>query len=121
MCLIYYPPGGSVYTQRLDQDILDCVEKDICNYQKIGSILLCGDFNARVGTNPDFIPQDCNRYTPLFDNYPIDRDVLERYSPDKIIDSSDKGLLDLCIKDQLRILNGPTSWGHVRSLYLLHT
>ena len=36
----------------------------------------------------------------------IDRDVLGRYSPDKIIDSRGKDLLDLCIKHQLRILNG---------------
>ena len=36
----------------------------------------------------------------------IDRDVLGRYSPDKIIDSRGKDLLDLYIKHQLRILNG---------------
>ena len=106
ICLVYYPPSGSAYTHGLDKDILDCIEKDINSYQGLGNILLCGDFNARIATEPDFIIHDDNEYTPIFDNYPIDKELLNRNSPDPIVDARGKDLLELCISHQIRILNG---------------
>ena len=106
ICLVYYPPIGSAYTQGLDQDILDCIEKDLAHYKERGNILLCGDFNARTSTDLDFITNDDNKYTPIFDDYSIDRELLKRFNKDKILDSRGKDLLELCTSHQLRILNG---------------
>ena len=105
ICLVYYPPSGSAYTQGLDMDILDCIEKDISTYKMSGNILLCGDFNARTASEPDFIVNDDNSYSPTY-NYPIDRNLLKRSSPDITLDTRGKDLLDLCISHQIRVLNG---------------
>lgn len=108
ICLVYYPPSGSTYTQGLDKDILDCIDSDIGTYQNLGNIMLCGDFNARISTEPDFISQDDNQYVPIFSNYPVDMDLMQRQSPDTTLDTRGKELLDLCISKQIRILNGRT-------------
>lgn len=106
ICLVYYPPSGSAYTQGLDKDILDCIEKDINIYQGLGNVLLCGDFNSRISSEPDYILHDDNEYTPIFNNYPIDKELLIRCSSDTTVDARGRELLEFCISHQLRILNG---------------
>jgi hypothetical protein len=58
---------SSKYTQELKHDILDCIEKDITHYNKLGNILLCADFNARISCEYDFIllPKISPRTLPL--------------------------------------------------------
>ena len=104
----YNPPEGSSYSKGLAHDILGCVEKDIALYKHKGNILLCWDFNARVASETDFIIQDSNVFAPLFQTYSIDNQILERKSMDKKLDSRGRDLLDLCIRNQIRILNGRT-------------
>lgn len=106
ICIVYNPPEGSSYSKNLDYDILDCLEKDIVSYQKQGNILLCGDFNARVATYPDFIIHDDNYFTPLYQSYRSDKQILKRNSKDEKIDKRGRDLLDLCISNQIRIMNG---------------
>ncbi|CAG2193283.1 unnamed protein product [Mytilus edulis] len=86
--------------------ITECLEQETAKYMKMGNVLLCGDFNARIANSPDYILNDDQSYLPLFDNYPIDKQILKRQSSDTTIDSRGKSLLDLCILNQLRILNG---------------
>lgn len=108
ICLVYNPPSGSTYTQGLQKDILDSIEIDICKFKEKGNILLCGDFNARVGEVKDFITQDDNNYLPMPNDYQIDKILLERKSPDVNIDHRGKELIAMCVGNQLRILNGRT-------------
>lgn len=63
--MVYDPPENSSYSKGIDHSILDCIEKNIAHYQNKGNILLCGDFNARVSTEPDCIVNDDNGYIPL--------------------------------------------------------
>ena len=120
ICLVYYPPSCSAYTQRLDHDILDCIERDIVKYQKQGKILLCGDFNARVSVEPDCISDDSSQFIPVNTDYIIDKELLPRKNKDKILDSRGKDLLDLCISNQLRLLNGRVL-GDMFGNYTCHT
>ncbi|VDH89489.1 Hypothetical predicted protein [Mytilus galloprovincialis] len=106
ICVVYNPPEGSSYSKGLDHDILTCLEKDIASYQKQGNILLCGDFNARVASDTDFIIDDSNNLSPLYQSYFSDKQILERRSKDDKLDSRGRDLLDLCISNQIRILNG---------------
>jgi hypothetical protein len=53
----------------------------------------------------NFIVNDDNSYSPTY-NYPIDRNLLKRSSPDITLDTRGKDLLDLCISHQIRVLNG---------------
>ncbi|VDI25498.1 Hypothetical predicted protein [Mytilus galloprovincialis] len=117
MCVVYNPPSMSSYTQGLDRDITECLEQETAKYMKMGNVLLCGDFNARIANSPDYILNDDQSYLPLFDNYPIDKQILKRQSSDTTIDSRGKSLLDLCILNQLRILK----WSSPRDVFGKYT
>lgn len=59
ICFIYNPPEYSSCSKKLQDDILELIEKDISKYSNDGKIILTGDCNARTGTHTlDFIPAD---------------------------------------------------------------
>jgi endonuclease/exonuclease/phosphatase (EEP) superfamily protein YafD len=59
ICVIDNPPDYSSYSRKLQDDILELIEKDISKYSNDGEIILAGDLNARTGTHAlDFIPAD---------------------------------------------------------------
>lgn len=72
LCAAYIPPANSTYSQRLDENILDCIETDINKYKPLGEVILMGDLNGRVGNLPDFIINDDDRHLPLDDTYTLD-------------------------------------------------
>jgi hypothetical protein len=74
--------------------------------EKHGDFLICGDFNARIGTHSDCIIQDDSKFLPLGDSYTTDKKILNRRNKDLKIDKRGRDLLDFCIGHQLRILNG---------------
>ena len=87
----------------------------------MGDILLCGDFNARVGLQQDYIAEDDTYFVPVHNDYPIDQDILTRESQDHVLDSSrGRDLIDICIGQQLRILNG-RALGDMLGQYTCHT
>ena len=110
VCLTYIAPQSSQYNNRLDYDILELIKKDIIEkYGKQGDIIITGDFNARTGCDQDYIPGDCTSHIPVDrTSYRVDDAVKDRYSCDLTIDTRGKELLELCISNQLRILNGRT-------------
>lgn len=117
LCLAYIIPATSFYVDQSEDDILENIEKDIISYSRQGSIVLCGDLNARTGSEPDFILNDTNDiHLPMYDNYNSDIIQEKRYSYDTKVDSRGKQLLDLCIASKLRILNGRT-WGDLNGKY----
>ena len=81
MCCIL-PPTMSSYTKSLDVDMVACIESDITRKFGDANILICGDCNARIGTNPDYILQDDNTFLPLFQSYPVDQSITKRKSRD---------------------------------------
>lgn len=101
LCTVYFAPKSNI-------NLLELLEKDILEkYGKKGDIILLGDFNARTGSNPDFIIKDSTTHMPIDNNYyDTDSVVEERISQDHIVDKRGKDLLDLCIGNQIRIVNG---------------
>jgi hypothetical protein len=83
---------------------LNKISIDIENLKSKGDILLCGDFNARTAVDLDFICDDDHQFIPVYQNYDTDRNMVKRKSKDQITDG--RSLLDFCIVNQLRILNG---------------
>ena len=59
LCYSYIPPENSSYYKTRGQDTLYYIEQDIQKFTVKGSILLCGDLNARTGCAPDYIQNDC--------------------------------------------------------------
>ena len=118
LCFLYNSPVNSTYTNSLDIDLLDLIEKDIIRYSEIGKILIAGDINARTGTcNFDFIDQDStDSFIPLYEDYTPDNLIDIRYSKDSVLNSRGKELNDLCVQTGLRILNGRVRGDYIGEL-----
>ena len=84
------------------------MDNDISFYRNKGSVLILGDFNAKTGSEPDFIVNDDNSYILLHDDYIIDNTLLRRNSQDIKVCTRGRDLLDVCISSGIRILNGRT-------------
>lgn len=106
ICIAYVPPPDSTYTKRMENNILDLIETDIFKFKKSGEVILMGDFNARVGSLKDYIPNDTDKHLPLDDDYILDTNQPTRNNLDTTHDNRGKHLLEICIGAQLRILNG---------------
>ena len=106
LCLTYIPPSQSIYANNMQQDLIDLLENDILLYKTKGDIMICGDLNARTGSQQDFIASDGTDHLPLYQNYNIDSHSIYRQSKDVIVDTRGRSLIDICIGNQLRILNG---------------
>lgn len=102
ICVTYNPPQNSNYTRSITQDILELIEKDILQYKSLGNIMLCGDFNARVSNQNDYISCDSSQFLPL-SGYHVDKELLMRRCCDTTLDTRGRELLELCISHQLRI------------------
>ena len=76
-----------------------------------GEIILCGDFNSRTGTLPDYINTQ-NKSLPnnIYDDIGFDEDIhWPRNNSDKVtVAPHCQHLLDLVINNQMKILNGRT-------------
>ena len=115
LCFVYAAPSNSSYVKRHRLDILQELETDVIRYKSLGSILIFGDTNARIGVENDFVdtsqdskylpvPDDCgNCYVP----------TNKRNSQDTLCCQRGKELLELCISSNLQILNGKVFGDHI--------
>lgn len=69
-----YLPSNSFYANQSTDEDLENIESDIVNkYSGKANIILCGDLNARTGSESDFIQDDSNdENLPLYENYNSD-------------------------------------------------
>lgn len=54
VCSVYIPPSNSSREKTRDFDAFISLEEQIVKYSAHGKVILCGDFNARTGLEPDF-------------------------------------------------------------------
>ena len=114
LCLCYNPPQGSS-REGLNDDIscfgkiydtmieIENTVESHCNF------LVCGDFNARCATLPDYVEFDNNNgFDVLPDDYVADDSLPSRVSEDPIINQYGRSLIDMCRQTGLRIMNGRT-------------
>ncbi|NRB81926.1 MAG: RNA-directed DNA polymerase, partial [Saccharospirillaceae bacterium] len=91
-------------------DTLRELDKLINSFRSRGELILCGDFNARIATEQDFIENDTardNNFIPLPDDYEPDN-LTKRNSQDKNTNSYRRTFLELLINNSIHILNGRT-------------
>ncbi|KAI4889447.1 hypothetical protein NFI96_002246 [Prochilodus magdalenae] len=102
LCTVYIPPSESPY---YDEDIFPSLHHQISSFQAQGSVLICGDLNARTGSLPDFTSEQGNRY--IFKHQYL-RNIthLPRYNSDPQVNRNGKDLLQLCQSLGLYIVNG---------------
>jgi hypothetical protein len=71
-------------------------------YRGRGDIILCGNLNARSGSEPDFIQSDTyDSHLPIYDSYFCDKVQEVRKSYNSKLDTRGKQLLELCITADL--------------------
>jgi hypothetical protein len=85
LCIVYATPQGSPY---VDNNLFEHICQEVGKAMSLGDVLLARDFNARTGTNTDFI--DCSQLTDVLlvpqaieDTLP--NDMLERQNRDTVM------------------------------------
>ena len=108
LCLAYVIPANSSFSIQGGDEVLENIQSDARLFlSKNSSVIMCGDFNARTGSENDYIPNDTNdEHVPLYDDYECDLNIDPRNSMDKKVDQRGKQLLEFCISTKMRMLNG---------------
>ena len=107
MAVTYISPSGSPFAGRND-NIFEILESDIAKYSQVGDCIICGDFNARTGVEPDYCMEDENPVTDSIPEYICDTPLKRSNMDNRSVDGHGVQLLDLCKSTSLRILNGRT-------------
>lgn len=104
ICVIYYLLVTFSYTLGLDYNILEGSEKEITMYKCIISQVVSYSLGLKCN---DFAANDDNTYLPMYDiQYGVNKQIRNREIKDGKKDSRGKDLLDLCISQKMRMLNG---------------
>ena len=108
----YIKPANTstVTDKKSGRDRLHEIDTYINELSAKGCILLCGDFNSRIGREIDFILNDnsgADSFIPLPEDY-ITQDISPRNTKDLKTNSHKKPFLDMLINNRLHILNGRT-------------
>ena len=107
LCFAYIAPSNSSYCLRHNLDILSIIEKDVNSLSLRGDVMLCGDTNARIGTQNEFIDND-NAYVQVPQYVSCDNNGKQRKSKDSVCNSRGSELLDMYTAANMLILNGRT-------------
>ena len=99
---IYIPPIDSVVHQNLDRYIFDVINEEVDKMNNMGPTLILGDWNARVGNLKDDMNLD-----EL--NTDWECELVSRTNIDKQINEYGLELIQLCYKQNMKLLNG--RWG----------
>jgi hypothetical protein len=110
LCNIYIPPINSTRHTNNSKTNIDTLEdaiNDIIVLYPNANIMLCGDFNARISEELDYIENDTVNF--LFDanNVYTEEDINKsRKSKDKVVNTYGRRLLLLCKMFNIHVLNG---------------
>ena len=106
ICSVYIPLQNSSRERRLDCDHFESLQQSIYKFSKLGSIILCGDFNARM-SNLDGCGNKTSFIEDFFQATSLLNDSIElRNSKDNHRNSYGKLLSELCCANNLIVLNG---------------
>ncbi len=108
LCNCYIPPQKSELHDRRETSYFETLRKEIAKFQNMGHILLCGDFNARLGGLQErFEVIDCG--DSLESDIKIeDFYVSPRFNEDKGENTWGKELLSILNESHLMVVNGRT-------------
>jgi hypothetical protein len=104
---VYVAPNMSTLATFNPEDPYQRINEIFSKYQDLGDVIIMGDLNGRTGIKADYIEQDSDEHCPLPELYEIDQ-IRPRVNQDHVTNSQGLKLLDLCIANRLRILNGRT-------------
>ena len=90
-----------------DEDLFNVLYTDIPKYNAIDKVIVCGDFNARCGNLLDYPEYDFNDIDIVEDVCTaVEPNVKQRNSEDTKINHYGRRRIDICIANDLLIVNG---------------
>ncbi len=94
----YIPPSTSNWFQSSRSLTFESLQEECANFDFMGRVLLCGDFNARTSDAIDYIDNDeIDDFLPMENNYEPDIPLNARINDDKdFINTSGQLLIDFC-------------------------
>lgn len=107
---VYIPPidSSSNLNNFSNDNVFHLLQDDVTYFSKMGSVTLCGDFNARIGSKSDIdfsYGKDFNISLVLQESS-LDFPCWERYSEDVKSNCYGNDLLALCKSSGLKVMNG---------------
>ena len=103
LCAAYIPPAESEYYEEV---YFNNLYSDISYFQAQGKVLLCGDFNARTGVEPDFIDPQGSAHVFGQSSLHLSPTTTTRKNLDCVVNNSGSEVARLCRALGLYILNG---------------
>ena len=105
----YVKPANSPSSNNFDngKETIKIIEEAVNDLRQHGEVMLCGDFNARIGQKSGMINNDSTNFVPVPDDY-IPDEFTPRFSQDDVINTYGTLFLNLVKHNQLTILNGRT-------------
>ena len=111
VCFYISPPNSS-YSKKISdytENTFAALNQVCARLRNKGEIIICGDFNARTGTQADFV-SSCNAGA-MHDIYqdiglPQDTETPRNNSDPTVVEPHSQLFLDTVINNQLQILNG---------------
>ena len=106
---VYVKPQNSTACtiQHSGLDTIKLIETTINDLRNHGDVLLCGDFNSRIGQDPGMIENESTDFIPLPSDYEPD-EFIPRNSLDTSRNTYGTHFINLVKNNQLLILNGRT-------------
>lgn len=102
LCALYIPPSESPY---YNENIFETLHSQINHFQALGSVLVCGDFNARTGSLHDYTTDNGNNYI-FGQSFQQNSVHLSRNNFDTQVNKNGKLLIELCRSLGIYIING---------------
>ena len=65
LTFVYLPPSNSTFCKVNGKEIIEKLEKQIDFFSCKGKVIICGDFNARVGELVDGLEKEEESHVPL--------------------------------------------------------
>ena len=110
LCLCYIISVTSSCEALVEMDVLDRISNFIIKIANdtndCYNVLICGDFNSRVGNEKNYVIFDNDANMDILPtDYQVD-DTIPRFSQDSTVNTNGRKLLDFCKLNSLRIANG---------------
>ena len=110
ICFLYIPPSDSNWFKSGKSFNFDKLREETAQYELMGNVILCGDFNGRIGLNSDFVENDeKDEFLPLPKDYePANVDLINLKSrdPQHDLEGNGRALLEFCRMSGFQVANG---------------
>ena len=105
----YITPENSINSSNstMGKEVLFKLEEVINDLKEKGDVILCGDFNSRIGNKPGILTNDSSKIIPVPEDYESDK-FIPRNSQDDKTNPYGTQFIKMVLNNQLIILNGRT-------------